>query len=193
MSKHGVRLKVVALDVEKQAVDARNKGRTAAEAKVQIDALLKRRGSTETITIRAIQRYWATLDEKTIAPAHEPQMAERNADLSVGVASDIQRLRERLLKWVEEAEEARNEVFDGEEVRDVGPDWRARTQVSKELRETLKLIVDVLERVHNAEAIAVFQQTVYEVVREASPELQREIKRRFESNREIIRAKLLGL
>jgi hypothetical protein len=186
--------KIVQLKLEKQALALRNAGRTADEARDALNATLRRRKSGETVTRKTLERYWALLDNASIVPAHQPQVAQRNADVSMNLGGDIQSLHDKLERWLDEAEEAKNYVYDqdgmviGEDI-----DWRARTSVAREFRETLKFTAEMLERIYSIEQIKVFQQTVLETIGDASPELQAEVKRRFQAKQQIVRAKLLGL
>lgn len=186
--------KIVQLKLEKQALGLRNAGKTLDEAADALNATLSRREGGETVTAKAVQRYWASLDQESIVPAHRPQVAARNADMGMNLGGDIHDLHDKLKAWLEQAEDAKSYVYDKDGVL-VGEDidWRARTSVAREFRETLKFTAEMLERIYNVEQIKVFQQTVLETIAEASPELQGEIKRRFEVNQQIVRAKLLGL
>jgi hypothetical protein len=186
-------LKIVQHQLEKQALAARNKGRTADETAKELTGTLRKRGVKEGLSRTAVERYWASLDEESLPPAHRPQVAEQNAALAVNVAGDLQVLAATVKEWFEEAKTARKYLPTDDGLMDVGADWQARTGASREFREALRFAADVMERVYNIENIRVFQETVLEAVGEASPEVQREIKRRFEGKREIVRAKLLGL
>jgi hypothetical protein len=189
--------KIVQLGLERQAIAARNAGMTGREARDRLNAILKRRGEVKSVTDRAVERYWATLDGASIAPSHQPQLAERNADLAINIGGNLSELSECVRGWFEEAKEARvTRVVKGNdepEAVDCGPDWPVRLNTAREFRKLLRFSADILERIYNIENIRVFQETVLEAVGEASPEVQREIKRRFEGKREIVRARLLGL
>jgi hypothetical protein len=187
-------LKIVALELEEQALAGRNAGKTLDELRDRLNALLKKRGSREAVTVRAIERYWATLDRASVVPAHQPQLAERNADVGMKLGREIQQLHHKLHRWLDEAEDAKSATYDSDgSVISEDVDWRARTSVAREFRETLRFTAEMLERIYNVEQIRVFQQTVLETIGDVSPEMQRDVKRRFEANQQVVRAKLLGL
>lgn len=202
-TRGGRRHKIIEHGLEKKALALRGKGHTNSEAAAELNRLIKARGSEDTITPRSLQRYYATLDEATLPVAHQPQVAEANAEVAINVGRDLERLSGQLREWFDEATAARltttirrGKDDDGEDIYepvDAGPDWRVRLNTAREFRELLKLIADVLERINNAERIQIFQQTVMETVAEADPETARRIKARFEANAEIMRARLLGL
>lgn len=186
--------KVVALGLEKRTLQLRGEAKTTPQICAALNTELAVKGVEDKLTARSIERYFATLDEATVPVAHQPQAAEENLRLGMNVAGDVADLTDKLRQWLEQAEAATVIVYDSEgQPYSEQPDWRARTSVAKEFRETLKFTADVLERIYNQERIRVFQQTVVEVVNEEEPDVARRIKTRFQSNAEIMRARLLGL
>lgn len=175
--------KIVQLQLERECLRARNAGRTAIETADALNDTLRRRESKETVSRTAVERYWATLDEASVAPAHQPQVAQRNAR----TAGDV---GERTLSALAELEELWEDAK-AERFENGARNWTAILGVARERRETLKAYVELAERIHNLETIQAFQRIVYDTIARADPDVQREVKRAFESQREIIRARLL--
>lgn len=193
-AKAGRQHKIVRYGLEKRVLKLRAGPDTLPSICKQLNAELAAKGVEGKLTTRSIERYFATLDEATVPIAHQPQAAEENLRLGMNVAGDVADLTDKLRAWLIEAEEGKTPVYGDEgQVVEWLPDWRARTSVAKEFRETLKFTADILERIYNQERIRVFQQTVLEVINEADPETARLVKSRFQSNAEIMRARLLGL
>jgi hypothetical protein len=186
--------RIIALGLEHDALALRNGGKTADQATAHLNETLALRGAGDQVARSVVERYWASLDKESIAPAHRPQVAEENARVGVTIGSDLQSLRDEIAQWMQEASNAKSFVY-GKDGAVVAEDinWSARTSVAREFRETLKFTADVFERIYNMENIRIFQQTVLETIAEASPELQREVKRRFEANQQIVRAQMLGM
>lgn len=196
--KAGQRHKIVQHGLEKHVLKLRGSGKTLPEIRDELNERIRAKGNADRLTTRAIERYLATLDEGSVPIAHQPQVAEENVRLGMNVAGDVADLTDKLRAWLIEAEEGKTPVYGKDDLGDAVivewlPDWRARTSVAREFRETLKFTAEILERIYNQERIRVFQQTVLEVINEADPETARLVKSRFQSNAEIMRARLLGL
>jgi hypothetical protein len=185
---------IITLDLEQEALEARNSGKTREEATEHLNRVLEQRESDQRITVSSLQRYWLSLDKESIAPLHRPGVAVENARVGATIGTDLQDLHDRIAGWMEEAEDAKQWVYDKDgEVIGEDIDWRARTSVAKEFRETLKFTAEMLERIYNMENVKLFQNTVLETVAKADPDIRQEIIQRFSMNQQISRAHLLGL
>lgn len=192
----------------------RERGQSAAQIAAMCNDELVHQGVADTLTSKAIERYFASLDKASVPVAHSPQVAEDNAVLAVNVAARLGLLDGKLTKWIEEADlavtpmkgvvydvhtqtviseqYARSDGFEGEVVDVLVPDWQARGIASRELREALKVVADVLQRVHDAEEVRAFQMAVSQAIAEASPEVAQAVLLKMRENRSIRRSILLG-
>lgn len=164
--------KVIKYELEGLVMDARRRGRSVPQIKAELDQALAERAVKDTITTRSIERYMAKLDAATVPAAHTPQAAADNARLAVDVAARMNLLDETMGRWLGEAEQARVPVAVGSGesmVVEYGPDWHARVNVARELRKTSETVVNLLERIHNAERIAAFQAALMDVIRDCDP------------------------
>jgi hypothetical protein len=192
--------KIVQQKLEDKALQGRSQGLSAQATADSLNEILRRRGSSETISQKAVERYFARRDRASIAPPHQPQNAEQNAALAINVGADLQQLATVVSGWFAEAEQARRTVLpdatdenQSPEPIDLGPDWQVRLSAAREFRETLKFAADVLERIYNAEQIQVFQAAVMKCVAAADPVVASEIRRRLSERQEMVRAHLLGV
>lgn len=117
------------------------------------------------------------------APAH-PKAAQESAALLAESLSDVMEylpdaVTRELRSWVSPVP-----VF--------VPDWHARTAVARELRETAKTVVDLMERIHNAEQIAAFQEEVVIAIRAADEPTAKRVIDALRGRQTIRRAALLG-
>jgi hypothetical protein len=187
---------IIALDLEQEALEARNTGKTVEQATNQLNSVLEQRDTEmeHRITPSSLERYWASLDKESVAPAHRPQLAAENARVAATLGTDLQDLHDRISRWLDQAEDAKQWVYDKDgEVIGEDIDWRARTSVAKEFRETLKFTAEMLERIYSMENVKLFQNTVLETVAKVDPDIRQEIIQRFSMNQQISRAHLLGL
>jgi hypothetical protein len=157
-------LKITALGLEQQALKARADGLTVRQVADRLSATLRRRGVADTVSHSMVERYFAGLDKATVPLAHRPQAAVANAQLVVDVA---QRTRDSLLRLDQLLPVAEAEVTAAG-----GKNWAAILGVLRESREHVRAYADLLERVHNAEQIAAFQQSVVDALQETSPDLR---------------------
>lgn len=192
----GRQTKVVKHELEQLVLDARRNGRSTRQIQEACNTNLKRRGVKDTLTVKAVERYLATLDRASVAPAHHPQVARENARLAVDVAGRLNLLDDVIGGWLDEARDAKKPTVCGtgdSAYIEWTPDWQARTSVARELRETAKTVVDLLERVHNVARIEAFQDAVTQVIREADPEVAKKLVEALRSHHGARQAALLGL
>lgn len=171
-------------------LELRRKGQSSAQI---AKACGERAG--EPFTSKSIDRHLATVDRASAVEAHVPETAAENARLAVDVAERLNLLDTTIGKWLADVEDAERVtvVGSGQDAYEVRtPDWAARTAVSRELRETAKTVVDLLERVHNAEQIELFQQSVVAAIRAADPDVARKVLEAMRDHHSIRRAALLG-
>lgn len=72
------------------------------------------------------------------------------------------------------------------------PDWHARTAVSREMRGHLKEYADLMARIHDAQQVQAFQESVLEAIQEAAPEVAHRVVAKLQEKQTIQRAALLG-
>lgn len=72
------------------------------------------------------------------------------------------------------------------------PDWQARTSVSRELREYLKAITDLMERIYSATQVQAFQETVLAAIEDADKPTATKITQALQGVQAARRAALLG-
>lgn len=101
-----VPLKVVALGLEEVVLAAREEGLSLERIRDRCNETLKGAGETATVSKPAIERYLRSLDKASVAPAHQPQLAQRNAELSIDFAGRMNALDEKLGRWIEEVDAA---------------------------------------------------------------------------------------
>jgi hypothetical protein len=188
----GRQSKIVKYELEKLVIDGRRRGRSHAQIAVACNTRL---AGTDSITTKAIERYLARLDRETVPAAHQPQVAGENARLAVDVAARLNLLDGKLTAWLDEAETAVIHRWvgggeTGEVVESI--DWQARTSVARELRQATEAVVNLLERVHNAERIEAFQVAVVQAIRDADPDTARRVVVTMERHEALRAAALLG-
>lgn len=218
--------KIVKYSLTTFVLDLRERGKTAKQIAAAVNDELAHLGVDDSVDTagRAIERHFATLDAASVAPAHQPLTAERNAGLAVDVAARLGLMDEHLVKWMHEADLAAKPIVgvvydvlhqkiktpddmgrdqaidpdlaDADEdhpcVQVYEIDWQARTSTSRELRELVKTVADVLQRVHDAGQVQAFQQAVMEAIMEASPEVAAAVVAKMREKQSIVRAHLLG-
>jgi hypothetical protein len=176
-------LKIIELRLEKQALKARADGLTVRQVADRLNATLQRRGVADTVSHTTVERYLAGLDKATVPVAHRPQAAVQNAQLVVDVA---QRTRDALLKLDKLLPAAEREVTPAGR-----KNWAAILGVLRESREHVRAYADLLERVHNAEQIAAFQQSVLDALQEASPETRARFDQLLARRQGVVAARLM--
>jgi hypothetical protein len=191
--------KIIALGLEDLVVDARGRGRSLSQIADECNAALAERvplgTPASTVSKESVKRYLATLDRATVAPAHAPQAAEANALVSIEFGRRLTTLDKLLARWLTEADEAERTVQVGmgdTATFETIPDWQARTGIAREMRELLKVYADLMQRIHDAQQVAAFQQSVVEAIREASPEVAASVVAKLRERQSIQRAALLG-
>ena len=187
--------KIIALGLEDLVVDARGRGRSLQQIADELNAELQRRDVAARVSKKSVERYLATLDEATVPAAHAPQAAEANAVIAIAFGDRLTRLDHLLARWLEEAETATTTVqvgYGDNASHETVPDWRARTSVAREMRELLKVYADLMQRIHDAEQVRAFQESVVEAIREASPEAATAVLEKLRARQSIARASLLG-
>lgn len=188
-----VKPKVMQLGLEETILDARRRGLEVSEITRACKDVLAARGSGESITKRSIERYLQRLDKASVAPAHQPQIAQANAMVGIAFMQRVERLDELLGKWLDEAEDAQVPIVNAEgEVVEHIPDWNARTRTAREMREHLKAYADLMQRVHDASQVKAFQESVLEAIQEASPEVAQVVLEKMRGKQDVRRAALLG-
>jgi hypothetical protein len=123
-------MKIIELDLEKVVIAAREKGKTLDEIRTRCNAVLATRAidkdDPKTVSLAAVKRYLDHLGRASVAPAHQPQMAEANAEQAMNVLADFALLRGKLVRWVEEADQA------GRRMQGVFYDPHAKQVISQE-------------------------------------------------------------
>jgi hypothetical protein len=71
-------------------------------------------------------------------------------------------------------------------------DWHARKAMSSEMRRLLATYTDLMQRVHDAEEVKAFQESVQAAIREASPEVAAAVIVKLRERQSIRKAALLG-
>lgn len=188
--------KIIALGLEDLVVQARGRGRSLQQITDELNAELAERGDTTArVSKKSVERYLATLDQATVPAAHTPQAAEANAVVAIAFGQRLTRLDQLLAQWLDEAQEATKTVqvgYGDTATFDVVPDWQARTSVAKEMRELLKVYADLMGRIHDAQQVKAFQESVVEAIKEASPEVATAVLTKLRSRQSIQRAAMLG-
>lgn len=188
--------KVVKLGLEEVVLSSRERGRSLAQIAADCNAALRAQRSKDTVSKPAVERYLATLDKASVAPAHQPQLAERNARTAIDFAGDLHGLRDKVSGWLEEADTATRTVMVGygeSAYTEIEPHWDARTKVAREFRELLKLYADVMERVANAQHVQEFQRIIFDAIKDADAETANKILASLRKVREARQAGMLGL
>lgn len=214
--------KVIKYELEGLVLGLREKGRSNEQMAEACSAELAARGIRDSLTKKAVERYLATLDRASVAPAHAPAAAAANATLAVDVAHNLQLLDGTLRRWLDEAEKAvtpmRGVLWDpyAQKPADAGgvrraardeewgedlmaqvvdvfvPDWQARLGTAKELRQHAEAVANILQRVHDAEQVQAFQEAVMEAIGEASPDVAAAVIGKLRDKQQVRRAALLG-
>lgn len=208
--------KIVRYGLQEQAVALRAASMSAQQIAEQLNDELAHQDIKDTVTSKAVERFFATLDRATIPEAHQPRVAEQNATLAFDVAKNLELLDGHLTRWIVEADKAcqivKGVVWDenaGEVVSerftqsddyDGGPvvpvlvaDWNARGTASRELREASKVVADLLQRVYDAQQVQAFQESIMEVLEEADPDVAHKVIAKLKEKQTIRRAALLGV
>lgn len=168
----------------------RDQGYTNAQIHEALQSHLKQ---GQTLTLRTVDAYVAKLPAKTIAVIHDPDTTREVTKQVESFGDQFADLNRIVRDWLNDVKDARVKIVTDHGVQDGGPDWNSRVKVAKELREQIKLIADVMERIYNAEQIKLFQESVLEAVGEASPEVAQAIRDKLRERTEIRRAALLGV
>lgn len=192
--------RVIALDLESQAVKLRARGKTMREILAALNEELDKRrhaghpnAPARDLGEKSLARYFASLDEASVPAAHQPQAAEENVALQLQFGKQFVDLNSTILEWLEEAKTARKLVaVAGVGIEDVGPDWDARTKTAKALQQNLDAYGDLLERIYNAEQIKMFREEVLRAIREESPDCARRIQARMQERQSVRIAALTG-
>lgn len=188
--------KIIALGLEDLVVDARGRGRSLSQIADELNAELAARGdTTATVSKESVKRYLATLDRATVPAAHTPQAAQANALVSIEFGRRLQTLDRLVASWLDEAHTAEKTVqigYGDTSTFETVPDWQARTSVAREMRELLKVYADLMQRIHDAEQVRAFQESVVEAISEASPEVAAAVLSKLRGRQSIQRAALLG-
>lgn len=190
--RHG---KVIKYELEDLVLDARRRGRSNAQIAGECNEQLVKAAVKDTLTAKAVERYLATLDRATVPEAHQPQVAAENARLAIDVAERMGLIDGRLRSWLDEAEDSVIEYMVGHgegAYTQTRPDWHARLGVAKQLRQVVETVVNILERIHNAEQIAAFQEELVQVIRDADPETAKLLIERLQARQSVHRAALIG-
>lgn len=191
-------------------LEARRAGKTRREILLACEQALLDRDVDASVSDSALKRYLSQLGEMVVPAAHQPQVASENARLMVPLIERLNMLDQMLNKWIGDAANSGVEKYgiwwDVAQQRAVGgvdealepvpifvADWQARTGMSRELREFLKVIADLLESIYSAQAVADFQQVALEAIEEADPATAAKVVQAFNAKRSLRAAALLGV
>lgn len=169
----------------------REQGKTVDQI---LEAINARLNGKDTISSATLRRFIDKLPEAQVVAVHMPEVAQEMGRQVRSFSDQFTNLNEIVEGWLEDVKNSKlTTVTEHGEVVDLGPDWNSRVKVARELREQIKLIADVMERVYNAEQIKLFQESVLEVISEASPEVASAIRDKLKERTDIRRAALLGV
>lgn len=196
MAGRGPASKILDLGLEEQVLASREQGEGLDKTVVRCNQELARRGVESTVSKSTVKRYLASLDRATVPVAHQPQVAQENARVAIAFAERLNRLDQLLGRWLDEAQDAEKIVVVGSgetayEVR--SPDWHARTGIAREMRGLLATYTDLMQRVHDAEEVKAFQESVVDAIREASPEVAAAVLAKLRERQSVVKASLLGM
>jgi hypothetical protein len=210
--------KILDLGLEDMVLASRSEGEGLDRTVVRCNQDLARRGVEQTVSKSTVKRYLASLDKATVPVAHQPQVAQQNAAVAIAFADRLNVLDAKLGRWLDEAERAytpmhgvlydqsSGEVMDASQARQLlrdesisGPlvkvlivDWQARLGAAREMRGLLGTYTDLMQRVHDAEEVKAFQESVLDAIREASPDVAAAVLAKLRERQSIVKASLLG-
>jgi hypothetical protein len=187
--------KIMELQLEQTVVDARAAGKALDGIVVLCNQDLARRGVEQTVSKSTLKRYLARLAPGTVAAAHEPTAARANAHVAIAFAERLNRLDQLLGMWLEEAVDAQQPVTVGSgdsATVEMVPDWRARGIMAREMRGLLGTYTDLMQRVHDAEEVKAFQESVLDAIREADPNVAAAVIAKLRERQSIRKAAILG-
>ncbi len=204
-------LKIVQLGLEDVVRQARLDGKNIDDAVNDCNQTLLDRGQDDTsVSSSAANRYWASLPAHVVPAAHEPQRAAENATLAISILPRLEMLDGLLQQWLTEAAAAgkpvwgvlwdpvANKPVNNDENAHVEcvelytADWHARGTMAREMREFLKVVADLMERVYDADQVAAFQQAVMDAIREADPNTALHVTQLLQERRTRRAAAILG-
>lgn len=188
--------KVVKYELEDLVLGLRRQGRNREQIAEACNQALDDRDIDDDLHPSAIDRYIASLDRESVPEVHRPQAAAKVARvLRVDVIDRMNSLDELLAGWLDEAKSAEKTVQVGygeTATYETVPDWHARAAMSREMREHVRAVGELLERVYNAEQVQAFQESVTEAIREASPETAQAVLAKLRDRQSLRARALLG-
>lgn len=114
--------KVIKLGLEELVLDGRKRGLSLVQIRDECNEELERRArkaamnrgkdgkaqpkAPESVSKPAIERYLRTLDKATVPVAHQPQVAQENAQVAIEFGARLARLDALLGQWIEQADSA---------------------------------------------------------------------------------------
>jgi hypothetical protein len=159
--------------LEQYVLDLRDEGKTVDEVMEAVNVALD---GDDTISKPTIERFLAARAGRATPALHDPAVANTMVERTVTFAEQFAHLNGTVSQWLAEVQEESREDTTG---TGTPPNWAARIGVARELREQLKMLAAVLDRVYDAEQIKLFQETVLDVIAEASPDMATEIRDRL--------------